>query len=127
MTPKLVHPSPNEECDVLENCEPPKKQRCSDCNRTEQTQSPLFSSLPEDVVHHVLFFLTDSKERYSIQLTCRKFRKMSNNSEIMRILDLGGDPETGCGSILNNMETSEQAIEGLFEFARAGNVWALYM
>jgi len=125
MTPKLVQPYPNEECDG--DYKQTKRQRYSESNRTEQAQSLLFLQIPEDVIHHILSFLIDSKDRYSLQLSCRKFRKMSNNTDMMRVLDLGGDPETGCRSILNIMETPEQAIEGLFEFARAGNIRALYM
>lgn len=125
MTPNLVSPNTNEEYDEIENTQEKKRQRHS--NRIEQSQSPLFTELPEDVLHHALSFLTDSKDRHSLQLTCSTFRAMSNNSDMMRTLDLGGDPETGSRSILNNMDTPEQAIEVLFEFARAGNLRAMYM
>lgn len=125
MTPNLVSPSTAEEYDETQNPKAAKRQR--QCNRVEQAQSPLFSELPQDVLHHVLSFLTDLEDRHSLQITCSSFRTMSNNANMIRYLELGGDPETGARCILDNTETPEQAIEGLFEFARAGNLRALYM
>lgn len=125
MTPNLVSPNTNEGYDGMGNMPGKKRQRHH--NRIEQTHSPLFTELPDDVLHHALSFLTDAKDRHSLQLTCSTFRAMSNNTDMMRVLDLGGDLETGSRSILNNMDTPEQAIEVLFEFARAGNLRALYM
>lgn len=124
-TPNLVSPSPTEEDDEIENLKTTKRQR--QCNRNEQAQSPLFSELPEDVLHHVLSFLTDVEERHSLQLTCSSFRTMSNNPNMMRSLNLCGENESAGRSILDSIDTPEQAIEGLFEFARASNLRALYM
>jgi len=92
-----------------------------------QLRSDLLRMVPEEVVGHVLSFLSSVKDRYALQCTCRQFRRISNSDGMLVHIQLGGDTETGKNGIVQDLDTPATAALALTPFARAGNLEAVYM
>eukprot|EP00551_Chaetoceros_affinis_P009895 CAMPEP_0203662906 /NCGR_PEP_ID=MMETSP0090-20130426/699_1 /ASSEMBLY_ACC=CAM_ASM_001088 /TAXON_ID=426623 /ORGANISM="Chaetoceros affinis, Strain CCMP159" /LENGTH=419 /DNA_ID=CAMNT_0050525749 /DNA_START=78 /DNA_END=1338 /DNA_ORIENTATION=+ len=108
--------------------------KSSSCKRKKtagaygQSSSLLLEMIPVEVLEsHVVPFLTDGKDYYSLSLTCKVTKRMVGSMDILRNVDLAGDVETGVGSILHGVESPAVAVERLYRFAAAGNQQALYM
>jgi len=93
----------------------------------QQLQSDFLRTIPEDVLAHCLSFLGSVEERFALQTTCKQFRRLSNSSEMLMNVDVGGDRETGKNGIILERDTPETAAIALSPFARAGNLEAIYM
>ena len=131
-TPRLVHPLSSDsdasvsEHDTLSSSRPNKRKKVAGV--MGQRKSLLLEMIPHDVLEtHIFSFLTEARDFYSLQLTCREIKTLSSKMDILRDVDLSGDSESGKGSILNNVDSSDVAIERLYKFAAAGNQQALYM
>ena len=139
-TPVLVHPQ-SSECDSSSSCtnnddvelshpnqlHPNKKQKIAGVMGQTST-SLLLDMIPQEVLEtHIFSFLTDANDFHSLQLTCSSVKNMSNKQNLLRNLDLNGNPETGEGSILMDVDSPVVAVERLYKFASAGNQQALYM
>lgn len=99
-----------------------------------EESSPLLKEIPIEILQKMCSYLTLGKDHYSLQLTCHKFHKISNTSQILRFVDLTGENtssdlqhDDGKGSILYGVELPDVAIEKLYKYAIAGNLQALYM
>lgn len=90
-------------------------------------QSGLLGKLPEDVVSHCLSFLNSVEDRFSLQTTCKQFRRISNSDKMLVNIRVGGDRETGQGGIVQDGDTAETAAVVLAPFSQAGNLEAIYM
>ena len=90
-------------------------------------QSGLLGTLPEDVVSHCLSFLNTVEDRFSLQTTCKQFRRISNSDKMLVNIQVGGDRETGKNGIIQEEDTPETAAVVLAPFSRAGNLEAIYM
>ena len=90
-------------------------------------QSGLLGTLPEDVVSHCLSFLNGVEDRFALQTTCKKFRRISNSDKMLVKIQVGGDRETGKNGIIQEKDTPESAAVALAPFSRAGNLEAIYM
>lgn len=90
-------------------------------------QSGLLGTLPEDVVSHCLSFLNTVEDRFSLQTTCKQFRRISNSDKMLVNIQVGGDRETGKNGIIQEKDTPETAAVVLAPFSRAGNHEAIYM
>eukprot|EP00545_Synedropsis_sp_CCMP1620_P011668 CAMPEP_0119030944 /NCGR_PEP_ID=MMETSP1176-20130426/41287_1 /TAXON_ID=265551 /ORGANISM="Synedropsis recta cf, Strain CCMP1620" /LENGTH=367 /DNA_ID=CAMNT_0006987325 /DNA_START=64 /DNA_END=1168 /DNA_ORIENTATION=- len=89
--------------------------------------SHLLNMVPDDAVSHILSFCGGVEDRFTLQATCKTFRRISNDCEdILNNVSLGGDV-TGKGGIIQEEDTPETAEEKLTPFAKAGNLEALYM
>lgn len=75
---------------------------------------------------NIFAYLTDSKDHYSLQLTCRKFHEVSNKPEMLSQVNLTGEAETGKGSILHGVDSPDEAMQKLYKFAAVGNQQAMY-
>lgn len=84
-------------------------------------------TLPEDVVSHCLSFLNTVEDRFSLQTTCKQFRRISNSEEMLVDIQVGGDRETGKNGIIQDDDTPETAAVVLAPFSKAGNLEAIYM
>jgi len=105
----------------------PRKKLCKFDSPTEHTAEPnLLSSLPDEVVGHVLSFCVGIEDRFSLQTTSRDFRRISNSHQMTQNLQLGGDL-SGNGGIIQDEDTPVSAIKKLTPFAKAGNLEAVYM
>lgn len=85
------------------------------------------NSLPVDTVANILSFLGTTEDRSKLQNTSKLFRKLSNADSMLKNIDVGGDPETGKGGIIQEHDTPAAACTSLTIFANAGNVQAQYM
>lgn len=90
-------------------------------------QSGLLGTLPEDVMSHCLSFLNSVEDRFSLQTTCKQFRRISNSDKMLVKIQVGGDRETGKGGIIQDEDTPETAAVVLAPFSQAGNLEAIYM
>ena len=90
-------------------------------------QSGLLGTLPEDVLSHCLSFLNTADDRFSLQTTCKQFRKISNSDKMLVNIQVGGDRETGKNGIMQEEDTPESAAVALAPFSQAGNLEAIYM
>lgn len=97
--------------------------------KTSETkpQSGLLGTLPEDVMSHCLSFLNTVDDRFSLQTTCKQFRRISNSDKMLVNIQVGGDRETGKNGIIQEDDTPETAAVVLAPFSRAGNLEAIYM
>lgn len=85
------------------------------------------NSLPKDAVANILSFLGTTEDRSALQNTSKLFRKLSNDDAMLKTVDVGGDPETGKGGIIQEHDTPASAATALTPFANAGNTQAQYM
>lgn len=92
-----------------------------------QTKSDFLSIIPEDVVSHCLSFLGSVEDRFSLQVTCKTFRRISNTDPMLVNVRVGGDPENGKNGIIQDDDTPAKAATALTPYARAGNLEAIYM
>jgi hypothetical protein len=92
-----------------------------------QLQSDFLRILPEEVVGHVLSFVSSTEDRFALQTACTQLRRISNSDEMMAKVKLGGDLESGKNGIITDDDTPETAADALTPFARAGNLEAIYM
>ena len=90
-------------------------------------QSGLLGGLPEDVLSHCLSFLNTTEDRFSLQTTCKQFRKLSNSDKMLVNIKMGGDQDTGKNGIIREDDTPESAAVALAPFSQAGNLEAIYM
>lgn len=91
-------------------------------------QKPVsLQDVPEDIVQHVLSFLSGTEDRFALQLTSRQFRRISNLPHMMKDVVVGGDPTTGRHGIIRDHDTPESASNALRPFADSGNLQATYM
>lgn len=90
-------------------------------------QSGLVGSLPEDVLSHCLSFLNSEEDRFSLQTTCKQFRKISNSDKMLVKIKVGGDRDSGKNGIIHEDDTPESAAVALSPFSQAGNLEAIYM
>ena len=89
--------------------------------------SDLLCMVPEEVLGHIISFLGSLQNRFALQCTSRQFHRLSNSSELLAPMDLGGNIETGEGGIIGDYDTIPSAVAKVSIFARAGNLEALYM
>ena len=93
-----------------------------------QANCELLMRIPEDVVaSNILSFLNTTEDRFSLQCTCKEFRRISNRDEMLVDIKLSGDDESGEKGILNDHDTPATAVAKLRPFARAKNLEATYM
>lgn len=94
-----------------------------------ESNSSLFLELvPQDVLQANIFsYLTEARDHYALQLTCKKFHEVSNKADMLSKVNLNGDPKTGKGGILFGVDDPGTAIEKLYKFATVGNQQAMYM
>ncbi len=92
-----------------------------------QSKSDLLSIVPEDVVSHCLSFLGSVEDRFSLQVTCKAFRRISNTDPMRVSVRVGGDPENGKNGIIQEDDTPAKAASALTPFAKSGNLEAMYM
>ena len=90
-------------------------------------QSGLLGALPEDVLSHCLSFLNTAEDRFSLQTTCKQFRKVSNSDKMLVNIKVGGDQDTGKNGIIQEEDSPESAAVALAPFSQAGNLEAIYM
>jgi hypothetical protein len=87
----------------------------------------LLEVLPYDIWHQILGYCGTRHDRFAVQMTCKLFRQISNeSSELLSTLILGGDI-MGRGSVLRDEDTPIVACHKLSLFCRAGNLEAMYM
>ena len=91
----------------------------------QQQDSDLLRMLPEEVLHHALGFVGSRTDRFSLQVACKTFRRISNADDMLAKIRLG-DSESDKGIILGD-DTPGTATAALTPFARAGNLEAVYM
>mmetsp|Transcript_17329 Transcript_17329/g.32825 ORF Transcript_17329/g.32825 Transcript_17329/m.32825 type:complete len:456 (+) Transcript_17329:165-1532(+) len=98
-------------------------------HRHDESNSSLFLDLvPQDVLQANIFsFLTEARDHYALQLTCKKFHEVSNKADMLSKVTLTGDSKTGKGGILLGVNDPGVAIEKLYKFAVVGNQQAMYM
>ena len=90
--------------------------------------SLLLDLIPQDVLMtNICCYLTDASDYYSLQLSCKKFQEVSNETAILRKVDLAGEASTGKGSILYQVNVPSVGVQKLYKFAAAGNQQAVYM
>lgn len=90
--------------------------------------SLLLDLIPQDVLMtNICCYLTDASDYYSLQLSCKKFQEVSNETVILRKVDLAGEASTGKGSILYQVNVPSVGVQKLYKFAAAGNQQAVYM
>lgn len=90
-------------------------------------QSGLLGTLPEDVLSQCLSFLNTAEDRFSLQTTCKQFRKVSNSDKMLVNIKVGGDQDTGKNGIIQEEDSPESAAVALAPFSQAGNLEAIYM
>jgi len=95
--------------------------------RPSQVQSRLFRRVPTEVIGYCLSFLCTREDRLSLQCTCRHFREMSDNDDILRKIRLSESSTTGKGGFISYFDTRESAQLRLEKFVFAGNLEAYYM
>jgi len=116
--------------DTIESERPLKRRkRCGSVGKTSSndTAPSLLDWMPDDLLQYIIPFLSDTKTYARLQLTCRKFRMMTNLPIHLRYLDLGGDVNTSQRDILLGINSQDEAIQSLHKFAMSGNLHALYM
>jgi hypothetical protein len=90
--------------------------------------SLLLDLIPQDVLQtNICSFLTDARDYYALQMTCRKFHEVSDEAAILREVELSGKAVTGKGCILFEVHVPSIAVKKLYKFAKAGNQQAMYM
>lgn len=94
-----------------------------------EVHSSLFLELiPQDVLQANIFsYLTEARDHYALQLTCKKFHEVSNKVDMLSKVNLTGDSKTGKGGILFGVDDPGIAIQKLYKFAAVGNQQAIYM
>jgi F-box domain len=90
-------------------------------------ESKLFQMIPTEVLHNILAYCGSTEDRFALQVTCKTFQRISNDStELLANVALGGDI-TGRGSLLREEDTPETASIKLAPYCKAGNLEAIYM
>jgi hypothetical protein len=98
------------------------------CHDHESNSSLFLELVPQDVLQANIFsYLTEARDHYALQLTCKKFHEVSNKADMLSKVTLTGDPKTGKGGILLGVNDPGIAIEKLYKFAAVGNQQAMYM
>jgi hypothetical protein len=100
----------------------------SPCSRHDSNSSLFLEIVPQDVLQANIFsYLTEARDHYALQLTCKKFHEVSNKTDMLSKVNLTGNAKTGKGGILFGVDDPGIAIEKLYKFAAVGNQQAMYM
>lgn len=89
--------------------------------------SLMFRMLPLDVIGRCISFVASSKCRRALMLTCKDFSKICNFDEMLQLLNIEGDRDTGVGGFILKCDTKESAVTRLLPLVKAGNVAAIHM
>ena len=90
-------------------------------------ESKLLQMIPTEVLQNILSYCGSAKDRFAVQVTCKSFQRISNDStELLANVVLGGDI-TGRGSLLREEDTPETASNKLTPYCHAGTLEAIYM
>jgi len=60
-------------------------------------------------------------------LTCKDFSKICNFDEMLQLLNIEGDRDTGLGGFILKCDTKESAVTRLLPLVKAGNIAAIHM
>ena len=86
----------------------------------------ILDALPKEVIQtNICSYFSCGRDHYALQLTCKKFKHIADHHDLLKLVDLAGDSETGKGGILYNVDCPEVAITKLYKHAKAGNQMAL--
>jgi len=92
--------------------------------------SSLFlQDIPDDCLARCLSFLGTAADRFALQCTSKKFRRVSNHREVLESpqIVLGGDRTKGTLGIIRDNDTPLSAKERLEPFVAAGHSEACHM
>jgi len=63
---------------------------------TEHQSSDLLQLLPNDILAQCLSYVGTRTDRFSLQVTCKRFQELSNANSMLAIVQLGGDALSVC-------------------------------
>lgn len=129
-TPTLV-PATARSFDSDDEFSHPIKRFRSDCRTlyvkpVKKVVSPI-SRLPEDLLANCLGYLGTTEDRFALQCTSKQFQRLSNSSDMLKSIQVGGDKTTGLNGIIQETDTVESASMALAPYVEAGNCEAIYM
>jgi len=84
-------------------------------DRSARQTSALLRLLPHDVLSHCFSYINTPSDRYGLQVTCKIFRQLSNDDEMLATLELGGNhsPSLAPGNEGENAPSS--LLDNFFE------------
>lgn len=107
----------------------PRKKLCKiivPSTASPKQESNILTTLPDEVVGHMLSFCAGVEDRFSLQTTCKDFQRISNSDQMIEKLEIGGDI-SGKNGIIQEDDTASTASTKLTPLAKAGNLEAIYM
>ena len=69
---------------------------CNTATTTTEHQSDLLQLLNNDILAQCLSYVGTRSDRFSLQVTCKRFQELSNADSMLAIVQLGGDALTVC-------------------------------
>ena len=69
---------------------------CNTNNNKEHQSSDILQLLPNHILAQCLSYVGTRSDRFSLQVTCKRFQELSNADSMLAIVQLGGDALTVC-------------------------------